>query len=166
MLSFCGQDKALIDSNGRIKFSPRVLADFINNGGSEIVLHCLPEGAIAIYPEQIYLLMRKHEEKPAERASSSLVFRRTMRRFGALSKSEKITGQGRITIPTPYREYAGLQPSQEAIVLGCEIGVEIWNPKRWLAELESINEHVRRKGEHEMSNDLIAEQSLTDERFE
>jgi len=157
MLSFCGHDRALIDANGRIKFSPRVIKDFSQNEGNEIVLHCLPEGALAVYPEKIYLQMRKKETNSADKASSSIVFRRLIRRFGALSRSEVITTQGRITIPEPYREYADLHPGKEVVVVGCEIGVEIWNTERWTLELSRMNEHFREKGEIEMSGDLSGE---------
>ena len=158
MLSFCGHDRALIDANGRVKFSPRVINDFTETGTHEIVLHCLPEGALAVYPENVYLQMRNKEPNPAEKASDSIVFRRMIRRFGALSRSEKITAQGRITIPAPYREYADLHPGKDAVVVGCEIGIEIWNSERWKEELDRMNEHFREKGEREMSADLLAEQ--------
>ena len=159
MLSFCGHDRALIDANGRIKFSPRVLADFKKSDDAEIVLHCLPEGALAVYPENIYLQMRQSEQGVAEKAASSLVFRRMIRRFGSLSRSEKISAQGRVTIPAAYREYADLPPGKEVVVVGCEIGIEIWSLDRWNEELDRMNEHVREKGEREMSADLLAEDS-------
>ena len=54
MLSFCGIDKCSVDANGRIKLSPRVIDDFAAHGG-DVVLHCLPEGTIAVYPEAVYL---------------------------------------------------------------------------------------------------------------
>ena len=157
MLSFCGQDRVILDANGRLKLSPRVISDFREHGGFEIVLHCLPEGALALYPEDIYLRMRQNESNPAEKAAQSMVFRRMMRRFGALSKSERITAQGRITIPLPYREYAALNPKEDAVVVGCEIGVEVWNAKRWAGEVEMMNKHFREKGEREMSSDLMTE---------
>ena len=163
MLSFCGHDKASLDANGRIKFSPRIIKDFSRTGALDVVLHCLPEGALAVYPEKIYLQMRNHEQNPAEKASYSIVFRRMIRRFGALSHSEKITAQGRITIPAPYREYAELRPGKEAIVVGCEIGIEIWNPDHWKVELDRMNKHAMEKGEREMSADLLAKQLTGEE---
>ena len=80
-----------------------------------------------------------------------------MRRFGALSKSEMISAQGRITVPVPYRNYAGLIPGEDVIVVGCEIGIELWNASRWSEELEKINIHFNEKGEREMSSDLCEE---------
>ena len=86
MLAFCGIDKCSVDANGRIKLSPRVIEDF-SARGKDVVLHCLPEGTIAVYPEDVYHEMRKHENNPAERAADSIVFRRTLRRFGAWTQS-------------------------------------------------------------------------------
>ena len=54
MLIFCGQDRISIDANGRIKFSPRILRDFNDQCSGQIVMHCLPEGALAVYPEEIF----------------------------------------------------------------------------------------------------------------
>ncbi|MCF7790519.1 MAG: hypothetical protein K9M56_00850 [Victivallales bacterium] len=155
MLSFCGQDRSRLDANGRIKLSPRFISDFQKNGGGEVVLHCLPEGALAVYPEKNYLKMREDGNELAEKAGLSMVSRRKMRRFGALSRTEKITSQGRITVPAPYREYASLTPGEEVTVVGCEIGVEIWSTSQWASEMEIINSHFREKGEREMSSDLL-----------
>ena len=155
MLAFCGQDYCQIDANGRVKLSPRVISDFMEKCSGEIVMHCLPEGALAIYPEHIYLEMRRQEEAPAARAASSMVFRRELRRFGALSSADRITAQGRLTIPHGFREYAGLLPGTEIVVVGVEIGVELWNAERWNAELMKMNEHAIARGESEMADDLI-----------
>lgn len=155
MLAFCGQDRCQMDANGRIKLSPRVINDFIEKCSGEVVMHCLPEGAMAIYPESIYLEMRRQQEVPIARAASSMVFRREMRRFGAMSTSDRITAQGRLTIPHGFREFAGITPGDDIMVVGVEIGVEIWSAERWNAELIKINDHVMTKGENEMADDLI-----------
>lgn len=157
MLHFCGQDKALIDANGRIKLSPRVLSDFENNGGFEVVLHCLPEGAIAVYPEAIYLKMREGELNPTEKAASSIVYRRNLRRFGSLSQSERISPQGRVTIPQGYRDFSSIKPGTEVMIVGCEIGVEIWRLDSWTEELKKIDEHINEKASREMAKDLLLE---------
>ncbi len=141
MLAFCGQDKSSIDKNGRIKLSPRVLSDFADNGGSEVVLHCLPEGTIAIYPEDVFVRMRRIEGNKSDSMGTSLLSRRSLRRFGSLSKSEKISAQGRITLPATYREYASLSSDEEMVIVGVEVGVEIWSKTKWEEELLLINEH-------------------------
>ena len=155
MLAFCGQDKCSIDANGRLKLSPRFLSDFEAECSGEIVLHCLPEGAIAVYPEAAFMQMRRAEARPAERAANSLVFRRSLRRFGAMSQPQGISKQGRLTLPPAYRDYADLQSGSDTVVVGTEVGVEIWNAQRWAEELKIINGHLTEKGDMEMAEDLM-----------
>ncbi len=153
MIPFCGFDRCQVDANGRIKLSPRVLADF-KASGSDPVLHCLPEGAIAVYPEEAFLAMRGNDGHSAERAGESFVVRRTMRRFGAMSRSEAISPQGRLTLPAYFREYAGLTGKSQAVVVGVEIGVEIWSQDRWEQEQQRFGVHMAEKGRREMDADL------------
>ncbi len=154
MLPFCGQDKCVIDANGRIKLSPRLIADFAGQCDGDIVLYCLPEGAVAIYPEAVFTGMRQSAAASLPEIGASLVRRRELRRFGAMSQPDQITQQGRITVPVGFREYAALQPGTEVYVVGIEIGAEIWNAERWRREMETVNGHLEQKGVEEMSADL------------
>lgn len=153
MFAFNGIDKSLLDSNGRIKLSPRVLGDFARTGNN-VVLHCLPEGAVAVYPEEVFLQMRNEKADAARKAANSLLFRRELRRFSAWSTQAVISPQGRITIPGEYREFAELAVSENVMVVGVEIGVEIWNCERWKAEQDCVMKHAIEKGENEMIGDL------------
>ena len=81
-----------------------------------------------------------------------MLFRREQRRFGAWSMPCKISTQGRITIPPEYRDFAGL--SANVIVVGVEIGIEIWSPVRWDEEQKRIREHMLEKDRREMVADL------------
>ncbi|UDQ98516.1 hypothetical protein AAEX28_00160 [Lentisphaerota bacterium WC36G] len=154
MLSFCGQDKCKLDKNGRIKFSPRIISDFKDACSGNVVLHCLPEGAVAVYPEDVYLQMRRQESRIAEQAASSALFRRNMRRFGAFSQSEVISSQGRITIPAAYRDHGQLSTDSDVVIIGVEIGIEIWNLERWQQEVLKIDEYNSLKSEQEIALDL------------
>ena len=156
MLAFCGTDQCLMDANGRVKFSPRLLADFAKDG-NDVVLHCLPEGAVAVYPEKVYEAMRRPEANAAERAAQSMVFRREQRRFGAWSVPQRISAQGRVTIPPEFRDFAGLSAAGSVVVVGVEIGVEIWDRARWQDEQKKLMEHAREKGERELNDDLTGQ---------
>ena len=154
MLAFCGTDKCQMDANGRVKLSPRVLEDFARNG-SDVVLHCLPEGAVAVYPEKVFEAMRHAESNAAEQAGKSMLYRREQRRFGAWSCPQRISAQGRVTIPPEYRDFAGLSAAGSVVVAGVEIGVEIWDAARWQEEQRKMMEHAREKGEQEINDDLL-----------
>lgn len=154
MLSFCGQIRVLIDANGRLKLPPQLIGDFLAADNGDVVFYCLPEGAVALYPEHIYKAMRDRQAEDIRQAGMSMLKRRDLRRFGAWSAPGKITGQGRLTLPTEFRAPAGLEPGQEAIIVGVEIGVEIWNLQRWQQELEVINQHELTRGDLELAQDL------------
>ena len=85
MLIFCGQEHCLIDSNGRLKLPQRFIDDFTLRCGGEVVMHGLPEGAVALYPEEVYREMREREVEAVDSIGSSFAARRSLRRFGALT---------------------------------------------------------------------------------
>ena len=154
MLEFCAQELCRLDDAGRLKLGAGVLRDFARHTDGDVVLYCLPEGAIGVYPPDTWDTMRNQASPSVEGPATSLVTRRTMRRFGALSQSGSISNQGRITVPPMFREYAGLVTGEQALIVGCEIGVELWNQSRFEEELATIHQHVRDKGQQEMSADL------------
>jgi len=154
MLPFCGQDKCVIDANGRLKLSPRLIEDFAGQCNGDVVLYCLPEGAVAVYPEAVFTAMRAESAGQLSNLGGSLVRRREMRRFGAMTQPDQITRQGRLTIPVGFRDYAALQPGTEVYVVGVEVGAEIWNAERWKQEMDIVNGHLAQKGAEEMTADL------------
>ena len=154
MLPFCGQDKCVIDANGRVKLSPRLIEDFARQCDGDVMLYCLPEGAVAIYPEAVFAGMRQAAVTDLPAVGNSLLKRRELRRFGAMTQPDRVTRQGRLTVPVGFRDYAALQPGTEIYVVGVEIGAEIWNAERWRREMDEVNGHLERKGEGEMAADL------------
>lgn len=153
MPAFCGQDLCQLDANGRVKLSPRLLADFAAACSGDVVLHCLPEGAIAVYPPEVFEKMRAGSADPSN-AGESLLRRRMLRRFGAFSEDAKISPQGRITVPPAFREHGNLNPGGEIYVIGVEIGIEIWSREAWIAERELLKKHWEARGEAEMEGDI------------
>lgn len=167
MLHFCGQDLCQIDANSRLKLSKRFLDDFagdhVLSATPSLVLYCLPEGALALYPEAVFAEMRRNELSAIGNLASSLLARRSMRRFGALSCNAAITNQGRITLPEPFRDFAKISPGSNVCVAGVELGVEIWNLDRWNRELEEINSHLNDKNALELAGDLTGIGSVLDQ---
>lgn len=154
MLPFCGVDNCLVDANGRVRLTQRVVEDFLREGASDIVMYGLPEGGIALYPESVWKRMRAPALNSPEQLGSSFAIRSAMRRFGALTCSETISRQGRITIPEVLRRHAGLVPGGETVVVGVEIGVEIWEAGRFNREMESARERDELKREREFDREL------------
>lgn len=154
MIAFCGYDRCSIDSNGRLKLSPSVLSDF-GGIGAGLVLRCLPEGCIAVYPEAYFQKMRQAgSEGSAALAASSALYRRNLRMLNAMSSPVSISPQGRITLPGDFRKLAGIDQTPDVVVVGVEVGVEIWSLQRWNEEQARIDEHMALRDELEMKKDL------------
>ena len=154
MLSFCGLDNCTVDANGRVRLTQRVVEDFLREGASDVVMHGLPEGCIALYPESVWRRMRAPALNSPEQLGGSFAMRSSMRRFGALTASENISRQGRITLPELLRQHADLESGAEVVVVGVEIGVEIWEKGRFLKEMESARKREQLKREREFDKEL------------
>lgn len=157
MLEFCGQESCTIDSAGRIKVAAGLLRDFQRHTDGDVVLYCLPERAIGIYPPKVWEDMRQAEADARKAAGASMLARRQMRRFGAMSTGASLSNQGRLTVPPLFREFAQLEPNEPAMLVGCEIGVELWSMDRWKLEMGLLQDHAESKGLLEMDADLRGE---------
>ena len=120
-------------------------------------VHGLPEGAIALYPEEVYQEMRAREIGNLQQLGTSFALRRSLRRFGALTQMDTITRQGRVTLPAAFREHAGIAPGKEVCIVGVEVGVEIWEAGRFAEEMRAINQHLDDRREAEMARELQME---------
>ena len=151
MLEFCGEDRCLVDGNGRIRLSQRFVDDFLRKCDGEVVMYVLPEGAVALYPEETYREMRSREIADTDNVGTSFAVRRSLRRFGSLTAPAVITRQGRVTLPERFRQMTGLLPGAEACVVGVEIGVELWLAERFDAEMAETGIQLEKQRELEYS---------------
>jgi MraZ protein len=51
-------------------------------------------------------------------------------------KTVQLAGRSRLTIPEGFREFLGVEPSGEVLLIGAAVCVEIWRPDAWIAHLE------------------------------
>ena len=50
-----------------------------------------------------------------------------------------IAGRGRLAIPDSFREFLGVEPGENVMVVGAAICVELWHPRHWS---EHIGQHM------------------------
>ncbi len=43
----------------------------------------------------------------------------------------QLAGRGRLVLPEGFREFLGVEPGGEAMVVGAAVCVEIWHPEKW-----------------------------------
>ena len=154
MLQFCGLEKSQVDANGRVKLSSRLQQEFASYDSLSVVLYCLPEGGIGIYPISEWEKIKPNLDAVKQQFTGSVLARRRMRMLGAMTHKEKVSNQGRITLPQMFREMCGIEPKKEVMVVGSEFGVEIWSSEKWMQEMQLMQEHSLEKGEMEMNADL------------
>ena len=152
MLEFCGEERCRVDANGRIRLTQRWVDDFLRKCNGEVVMYVLPEGAVALYPEETYREMRAREISDTDNVGASFAARRSLRRYGSLTMPAVLTHQGRVTLPERFRKLTGLQPGVEACVVGVEIGVEIWTSEKFDAEMDEADIQLEKQRQLEYNS--------------
>lgn len=119
---FFGTYTPKLDEKGRF-FLPAKFRDDLAEG---LVVTRGQDRCLAIYPMATFI------EKTKQVATAPTTVRnvRDFQRMLASSASDEVPDkQGRITIPAPLRDYAGL--SANIVVVGAIDRAEIWNPQAW-----------------------------------
>ena len=50
-----------------------------------------------------------------------------------------LAGRSRLTIPAGFREFLGIEPGGDALIVGAAVCIEIWKPDTWL---EYLNDQI------------------------
>ena len=130
---FYGEFDYKIDEKGRVPIPPK----FRNALKDGIVLTPGQEKCITAYtiPEW---------KKLSTALTSSSLSRSKMRKLSraifATAFSTKIDNQGRIAIPAPLREHAGI--SEDTVIAGANTYLEIWDKSLWEEEKQLSQEQV------------------------
>lgn len=115
-----------LDAKGRLI----VPADYRKSLGETFYMTRNPDHCLAVYPEEAWNELREKMDTLPKISSEPA---RRLRRFyfgnSVLLESDK---QGRILIPQPLREYAGLR--KEVTLIGVDDHVEIWDRTLWEKE--------------------------------
>jgi MraZ protein len=140
---FFGEFEHKVDVKGRVLIPPRFRLE-LNKG---LVLTPGVEKCIVVHPQSEW-------EKMAAALTTGIVTSSRLRRLNrvifATAFSLDFDGQGRITLPVPLREYAGIK--DEVIIVGASNYLELWNKEQWEAEktlsqeqawqiIESLEQH-------------------------
>ncbi len=121
---FLGQYAFTLDEKGRMTVPAR-FRDELTGG---LVLTRGLDRCLAVYPLVMWAeIAQKVNALPITHPQG-----RALRRiFFADAMDATPDRQGRILIPDRLREYADIGPSGEAVIVGLDRFIEIWNPQRW-----------------------------------
>ncbi len=122
---FFGEFEYRIDEKGRVPIPPRFRRE-LKEG---VVLTPGIEQCITAYPLSEW-------KKLAATLTTGSVTRSKLRILNraifATAFSLNMDGQGRIALPAPLRQYAGIE--DEVVIAGANNYLELWNTERWEAE--------------------------------
>lgn len=79
-----------------------------------------------------------YSAKYAAMSPNSRTARALRRRVFGSTFSLEIDRQGRVLVPPPLRQFAGL--SDEVVIIGAGTWLELWDKDRWEQELASLDE--------------------------
>jgi MraZ protein len=129
-----GTYRHVIDQKGRL-FIPAKLRDEL---GDSFYVTKEVDNCLVVYPQDVWTEI---EEKIAALPRSKA---RSLQRmiFGSAEKCEP-DSQGRIVIPLPLREYAGLE--KDVAIIGLSNRAEIWDAEKWDAINEEYTAESKRR---------------------
>ncbi len=123
-MRFMGTFRPKLDEKGRL-FLPAKFRDRLAEG---VVVTQGQENCLVVWPPEVF-------DREADRASEKPLTSKAARSYARMlfAGGEEMTPDksGRIGIPAPMREYAGLE--KEVVVIGVRDRLEIWNPTTWEA---------------------------------
>ncbi len=130
---FLGEFEYKIDEKGRVPIPPKYRRELregvILSPGVE---RCVDVYTLAEWKKQAATLTTG----PLARSK----LRRLNRAIFATAFSLNIDGQGRIALPVPLREYAGIE--DEVIIAGANTYLELWNKEQWESEKATSQEQA------------------------
>ncbi|MGH3738015.1 MAG: division/cell wall cluster transcriptional repressor MraZ [Micromonosporaceae bacterium] len=128
---FLGTHNPRLDDKGRLilpaKFRDDLAGGLVINKGQERCLYVFPMAEFRQIAAQLQAAPVTHK---AARAYSRVFF--------ASAFDQLPDRQGRITIPPPLRQYAGLD--RDLVVIGASNRVEIWDNQAWETYLSDSEE--------------------------
>src|SRR5499425_101282 len=128
---FLGTHTPRLDDKGRL-FLPAKYRDELAEG---LVLTKGQERCLYVFPQAEFSRITEALRTAPVTAKAVRDYSRV---FFASASDEVPDKQGRITIPQPLREYAGL--ARECAVIGANTRLEIWDAEAWEAYLANQNE--------------------------
>lgn len=128
---FLGTHTPRLDDKGRLAFPAKFRNEF--EGG--LVITKGQERCLFVFPMAEFARI-------TDLLRSAPVTQRSVRDFSrvffASASHEVPDAQGRITVPQPLREYAGL--SKDCVVIGANSRVEVWDAAAWQSYLDGTED--------------------------
>ena len=129
---FKGISNLSIDNKGRASMPQRYRADFTTKNKSKLVITADKDKCLLIYTQSNWSAIEKKLSNLPSYNKEARFIQRLL--IGYATESE-IDSQGRFLIPSPLREYAGIQ--KKNVLLGQGNKFELWSEAVWNKNMKS-----------------------------
>lgn len=137
-----GEFRRSLDDRYRVSL-PGELANPLTRDGAECILAKERRGALSIWnsaawgtrlDQSVDLVRTKIEAGRLEGRIEDV--QNLGRLLSTRHKQIQIAGRGRLLIPEGFREFLGVEPGEEVLLVGAALCVEVWKPDQWFHYLE------------------------------
>ena len=145
-----GEYRRSLDDRHRISI-PAELADALQGGGDgTCILAKERTGALSVWHAEdwgekldrdVQLIRSKIEAGHMKDRMSDVQL--LGRLLSTRHREVQIAGRGRLNIPEGFREFLGIEPGGDAMVIGAAVCIEIWRPDAWI---DYLNEQIPQFG--------------------
>jgi MraZ protein len=147
-----GEFRRTIDDRFRVSLPLELVSPLVSGGGEGDEQECLlvkeRPGAISLWNAERWSesFDRGVQLIEAKIAAGRLAGQtgdvlRLGRLLSTRHRTVRIAGRGRLLIPEGFREFLGVEPGGEILIVGAALCIEIWRPDAWLTYLdEQISE--------------------------
>ncbi len=135
---FLGEYVHTIDDKGRLT----IPAKFRGELATGLVVTKGIDRCLVVYPMEVWRGLKGRVAALPVTDRNARDFRRLL--FAGASDVVP-DGQGRINVPQPLREYAGMDG--QVVIVGCDTYIEVWAPERWegvKARVETDDDNAER----------------------
>jgi len=152
-----GEHRRTLDDRYRLSI-PAELADPLAQQGGECILIKARPGSLSLWATTLWqqrldqgvqLIQSKLEAGRLEGRIEQV--QRLGRLLSTRHRPVKLAGRGRLVLPEGFREFLGVQPGEDALVVGAALCIEIWQPTAWFSYLDEAMPEF-----HRLFNELSA----------
>lgn len=132
-----GESTRTLDPRYRLSIPPE-LAESLAPEGGECILAKERPGCLSLWNQAawqgrldagIRLVETKIEAGRLEGRVEEV--QRLGRLLSTRHRSVPLAGRGRLVVPEGFREFLGVEPGEDVLVVGAAVCVEIWRPEKW-----------------------------------
>ncbi|MFV0441949.1 MAG: division/cell wall cluster transcriptional repressor MraZ [Planctomycetaceae bacterium] len=136
-----GEVRRTLDERHRLTLPPE-MANAISDGAGETIVTKERYGCLSLWraaewqrrlDDGVTLIREKIRTGRMEQRWDDV--QRLGRLLSTRATTVKLANRSRLLIPEGFREFLGIGPGQDVMVVGAAICVEVWNPQAWLEQL-------------------------------